>query len=291
MLEPSACSAARSAQLKERRPTPSSTSDSRPAIGADPRSISGPTPICTPPGGSIRSASADRRARTRFCSDYRALLARSRLNQLRFNAALLLGALVIVGLAIFAALRLADRLVRPVGQLAAAAGRIEQGDFSTRVPVTRTEDEIQTLAAAFNRMTERLDEQTGALQGRQRPARNPPRLHRGGAVQRHRRRGRARFGQPRAADQPLGGDPAAARRGSDRRRRAGRACRPSSTSSCTARSARPTSPSIRAERAADPRGQARALRRRRGAHLRRHHRPAQRPAQRRLVRHRAAHRP
>ncbi len=96
-------------------------------------------------------------------SDYRALLARSRLNQLRFNAALLLGALVIVALAIFAALRLADRLVRPVGQLAAAAGRIEQGDFSTRVPVTRTEDEIQTLAVAFNRMTERLDEQTGAL--------------------------------------------------------------------------------------------------------------------------------
>jgi two-component system nitrogen regulation sensor histidine kinase NtrY len=96
-------------------------------------------------------------------SDYRALLARSRLNQLRFNAALLLGALVIVALAIFAALRLADRLVRPVGQLAAAAGRIEQGDFSTRVPVTRTEDEVQTLAVAFNRMTERLDEQTGAL--------------------------------------------------------------------------------------------------------------------------------
>ncbi|MBA3527032.1 MAG: HAMP domain-containing protein [Sphingomonas sp.] len=95
--------------------------------------------------------------------DYRALLARSRTNQLRFNAALLLGALVIVALAIFTALRLADRLVRPVGQLAAAAGRIEQGDFSTRVPVTRTEDEIQSLAVAFNRMTERLDEQTGAL--------------------------------------------------------------------------------------------------------------------------------
>jgi two-component system nitrogen regulation sensor histidine kinase NtrY len=31
------------------------------------------------------------------------------------------------------------------------------------VPVARTEDEIQTLSAAFNRMTGRLDEQTGAL--------------------------------------------------------------------------------------------------------------------------------
>jgi two-component system nitrogen regulation sensor histidine kinase NtrY len=96
-------------------------------------------------------------------NDYHALQARSRINQLRFNGALLLGSLLIVALAIFAALRLADRLVRPVGQLAAAAGRIEQGDFSTRVPVAHTEDEIQTLALAFNQMTERLEEQTGAL--------------------------------------------------------------------------------------------------------------------------------
>jgi two-component system nitrogen regulation sensor histidine kinase NtrY len=95
--------------------------------------------------------------------DYQALLGRSRVNQLRFNAALLLGSLVIVALAILAALRLADRLVRPVGQLAEAAGRIEQGDFTARVPITRTEDEIQTLAHAFNRMTDRLQEQTDEL--------------------------------------------------------------------------------------------------------------------------------
>src|SRR5438270_709541 len=95
--------------------------------------------------------------------DYHALLARSRSNQLKFNAALLLGALVIVGLSILTALRLADRLVRPVGELVAAAGRIEAGDFSARVPVTQTEDEVQTLATAFNRMTGRLEEQTNAL--------------------------------------------------------------------------------------------------------------------------------
>ena len=46
--------------------------------------------------------------------DYQVLLARSRTNQLRFNAALLFGALIIVGLAIFTALKLADRMVRPV---------------------------------------------------------------------------------------------------------------------------------------------------------------------------------
>ena len=95
--------------------------------------------------------------------DYRSLRERSRLNQLKFNAALLLGSLIIVGLAILTALRLADRLVRPVGELVGAAGRIEAGDFSVRVPVTKTEDEVQTLATAFNRMTGRLEEQTNAL--------------------------------------------------------------------------------------------------------------------------------
>jgi len=95
--------------------------------------------------------------------DYHTLLERSRANQLKFNAALLLGALVIVGLSILTALRLADRLVRPVGELVAAAGRIEAGDFSARVPVSQTEDEVQTLATAFNRMTGRLEEQTNAL--------------------------------------------------------------------------------------------------------------------------------
>lgn len=95
--------------------------------------------------------------------DYQVLLERSRANQLKFNAALLLGALVIVGLSILTALRLADRLVRPVGELVTAAGRIEAGDFTARVPVTASEDEVQTLAAAFNRMTGRLEEQTNAL--------------------------------------------------------------------------------------------------------------------------------
>ncbi len=94
---------------------------------------------------------------------YRELLERSRLYQLRFNAALLLGALIIVGLAIFIALRIADRLVRPVGQLVDAAGRIEAGDFSVRVPVAPPIDEIGMLSSAFNRVTGRLQEQTGAL--------------------------------------------------------------------------------------------------------------------------------
>jgi two-component system nitrogen regulation sensor histidine kinase NtrY len=54
-------------------------------------------------------------------------------------------------------------MVRPVGELVNAAGRIEGGDFSARVPVSKTEDEVQTLATAFNQMTERLEEQTNEL--------------------------------------------------------------------------------------------------------------------------------
>ncbi|HET9353807.1 MAG TPA: ATP-binding protein, partial [Sphingomicrobium sp.] len=97
-------------------------------------------------------------------TDYRALLERSRSNQLQFNGALLAGALIIVGLAIFSALKLADRLLRPVEELVDAAGRIEEGDMTARVPVDRrAEDEISTLGTAFNRMTSRLQEQTGAL--------------------------------------------------------------------------------------------------------------------------------
>jgi two-component system nitrogen regulation sensor histidine kinase NtrY len=94
---------------------------------------------------------------------YRLALERARALQLRFNAALLLGSLVIVGLAIFVALRLADRLVRPLGGLVTAAGRVEEGDFSARVKVSRKDDEIGVLGEAFNRMTGRLEEQTGAL--------------------------------------------------------------------------------------------------------------------------------
>ena len=96
-------------------------------------------------------------------TDYRALIERSRTNQLRFNAALLVSALVIVALAIFTALKLADRLLRPVEELVGAAGRVEEGDFTARVTVSKPADEIAILGTAFNRMTGRLQEQTGEL--------------------------------------------------------------------------------------------------------------------------------
>jgi two-component system nitrogen regulation sensor histidine kinase NtrY len=95
--------------------------------------------------------------------DYNELLKRSRSLQLRFNAALLLVSLLIVGIAVWIALTVADRLVRPVGELVEAARRVAAGDLSARVTAPRRRDEVGTLANAFNRMTRRLQEQTGAL--------------------------------------------------------------------------------------------------------------------------------
>jgi two-component system nitrogen regulation sensor histidine kinase NtrY len=96
-------------------------------------------------------------------SAYQSTLERARNLQLRFNAILLLVSLLIVAIAIWIALTLADRLVRPVGALVDAARKITAGDLSVRVPGSRVNDEVGTLGNAFNRMTKRLEEQRGAL--------------------------------------------------------------------------------------------------------------------------------
>lgn len=96
-------------------------------------------------------------------TDYRDLSARSRSLQLRFNAALLVISLLIVGAAVWIALGVADRLVQPVGQLVDAARRVAGGDLAARVAGPHSRDEVGTLATAFNRMTGRLQEQTGDL--------------------------------------------------------------------------------------------------------------------------------
>jgi two-component system, NtrC family, nitrogen regulation sensor histidine kinase NtrY len=98
--------------------------------------------------------------------DYRALIERSRKLQLQFNGALYLIALLIVAGAVWIALNVADRLVRPVGDLVDAARRVAAGDLSARVASPRSQDEVGTLANAFNRMTMRLEEQTGTLERR-----------------------------------------------------------------------------------------------------------------------------
>jgi two-component system nitrogen regulation sensor histidine kinase NtrY len=99
-------------------------------------------------------------------NDYRALQERARTLQLEFNAALLIVSLLTVGIAISIAFAVADRLVRPIGELVGAARRVAGGDLAARVPAPNKYDEVGRLAAAFNRMTRRLQEQTGALESR-----------------------------------------------------------------------------------------------------------------------------
>jgi two-component system nitrogen regulation sensor histidine kinase NtrY len=76
--------------------------------------------------------------------------------------------LLLVSLLIVGALDL-DRAGagRPAGAAGRAAGRrgpaVTAGDLSARVPTSRVNDEVGTLGNAFNRMTRRLEEQTGAL--------------------------------------------------------------------------------------------------------------------------------
>ena len=94
---------------------------------------------------------------------YRKLIANARSIQLRFNAALLGLSLLIVGIAVWIALQVADRLVRPVAELVEAARRVENGDLTVRVPDPRSRDEVGTLAKAFNQMTGRLQEQNTEL--------------------------------------------------------------------------------------------------------------------------------
>ncbi len=98
--------------------------------------------------------------------EYRALQERSHSLQLKFNAALFAVAVLIIALTIWIALAAADRLVRPVNELAGAARRVADGDLAVRVPEPRSKDEVGTLGSAFNVMTERLEAQTTALENR-----------------------------------------------------------------------------------------------------------------------------
>ena len=96
---------------------------------------------------------------------YQDLRTRARAMQLRFNAILLLVSVGLVVLAVWFALRFADRQVRPLTELVAAARRVGSGDYNMRVEGRTGADEIGLLNRAFNRMTGQIERQTAALVG------------------------------------------------------------------------------------------------------------------------------
>ncbi len=94
---------------------------------------------------------------------YDVLTSKARSLQWRFNLALFFVSLALVGLAIWFALRFADRQVQPLTDLVGAARRVGAGNFSVRVEGRTGADEIGLLNRAFNRMTAQLEQQTQAL--------------------------------------------------------------------------------------------------------------------------------
>ena len=72
-----------------------------------------------------------------------------------FPGTILIGFLVLLVLAMLG--RVVRRLAAPVGDLIEASGRVEAGDFSTRVQETGPR-EVRALARAFNAMSARLEE-------------------------------------------------------------------------------------------------------------------------------------
>lgn len=94
---------------------------------------------------------------------YEVLIGRARALQLRFNLALFFVSLGLVGLAVWFALRFADRQVEPLTDLVLAARKVGAGNFAMRVEGRTGSDEIGMLNRAFNRMTAQLEKQTDAL--------------------------------------------------------------------------------------------------------------------------------
>ncbi|MCB2077685.1 MAG: HAMP domain-containing protein [Novosphingobium sp.] len=96
---------------------------------------------------------------------YEVLTSRARVLQLRFNVALFVASLALVGLSVWFALRFADRQVKPLYELVDAARRVGSGNFALRVAGRTGADEIGLLNRAFNRMTAQIEKQTQALVG------------------------------------------------------------------------------------------------------------------------------
>ena len=96
-------------------------------------------------------------------SSYEVLTRRARALQLRFNLAILIVSLALIGLAVWFALRFADRQVEPLTDLVSAANKVGAGNFALRVGGRTGGDEIGLLNRAFNRMTSQLEKQNNEL--------------------------------------------------------------------------------------------------------------------------------
>jgi two-component system nitrogen regulation sensor histidine kinase NtrY len=83
--------------------------------------------------------------------------------EITFAMIFIVVALMLLLVAVWAGLVLANRLVRPLSGLVTAAERIRAGDLGVRVEEQDSKDEVAMLSRAFNRMTSQLEGQRTEL--------------------------------------------------------------------------------------------------------------------------------
>jgi two-component system nitrogen regulation sensor histidine kinase NtrY len=71
--------------------------------------------------------------------------------------------LLLLMAAVWFGLHFSEQLIRPVRKLVAGAERVRAGELDINIPDQGGEDELSDLTQAFNRMTDRLNEQRDAL--------------------------------------------------------------------------------------------------------------------------------
>ncbi|MEE8272361.1 MAG: PAS domain-containing sensor histidine kinase [Alphaproteobacteria bacterium] len=96
-------------------------------------------------------------------AEYHLLESRRSTIQITFALIYVVVALLLTLVAVWIGLVFADTMVRPIGALIAAAERVRAGDLTARVDSGATDDELGSLARAFNRMTSQLESQQREL--------------------------------------------------------------------------------------------------------------------------------
>lgn len=96
-------------------------------------------------------------------NDYRDAERRRGSLQTLFALSYLSTAWLVLLAAVWLGLSNATRIAEPIGALAEAAARVASGDTAVRVQASPARDEVQALGRAFNRMSEQIEAQRGAL--------------------------------------------------------------------------------------------------------------------------------
>jgi two-component system nitrogen regulation sensor histidine kinase NtrY len=96
-------------------------------------------------------------------SDYQALEVQRSGIQITFTSLYVVVALLLLISAVWIGLAFANRLIRPISALVAAAERVRAGDLTARVEEGEEGDEIAALSRSFNRMTGQLESQRSEL--------------------------------------------------------------------------------------------------------------------------------